>query len=271
MAAHLLIVDALNLIRRIHAVQGSPCVETCQHALDQLIIHSQPTHAVAVFDDDARSSGWRHQRLPDYKAGRPPMPDDLHNEMPALRAAFEQRGVRCWASDGNEADDLAATLALKVTEAGHQATIVSTDKGYCQLLSPGLRIRDYFQKRWLDAPFIEKEFGVLPRSCRITGVWQESAVRKSLALPVSALKARPSCWFSFKIWREFTPIWTRCRKSGAKSLRRIKKWHFFAAILHVCKPIYISTETYSSYGWRGSFVAGWRRERLILPTGLHEM
>lgn len=84
MAAHLLIVDALNLIRRIHAVQGSPCVETCQHALDQLIIHSQPTHAVAVFDDDARSSGWRHQRLPDYKAGRPPMPDDLHNEMPAL-------------------------------------------------------------------------------------------------------------------------------------------------------------------------------------------
>lgn len=163
MAAHLLIVDALNLIRRIHAVQGSPCVEACQYALEQLIIHCQPTHAVAVFDDDARSSGWRHQRLPDYKAGRPPMPDDLHNEMPVLRAGFEQRGVRCWASDGNEADDLAATLAVKVTEAGHRATIVSTDKGYCQLLSPTLRIRDYFQKRWLDAPFIEKEFGVLPR------------------------------------------------------------------------------------------------------------
>ena len=53
MAVHLLIVDALNLIRRIHAVQGSPCVETCQHALDQLIVHSQPTHAVAVFDDEA--------------------------------------------------------------------------------------------------------------------------------------------------------------------------------------------------------------------------
>ncbi|MBA0937165.1 hypothetical protein H0O51_27350, partial [Escherichia coli] len=51
-------------------------------------------------------------------------------------------------------------LAVKVTQAGHQATIVSTDKGYCQLLSPTLRIRDYFQKRWLDAPFIDKEFGV---------------------------------------------------------------------------------------------------------------
>ena len=45
----------------------------------------------------------------------------------------------------------------------NQATIVSTDKGYCQLLSPTLRIRDYFQKRWLDAPFIDKEFGVQPQ------------------------------------------------------------------------------------------------------------
>ncbi len=152
MAVHLLIVDALNLIRRIHAVQGSPCVDTCLHALEQLIVHSQPTHAVAVFDDEDRAHGWRHQRLPEYKAGRAPMPETLVAEMPALRAAFEQRGIRCWASPGSEADDLAATLAVKVAQAGHQATIVSTDKGYCQLLSPTIRIRDYFQKRWLDAP-----------------------------------------------------------------------------------------------------------------------
>lgn len=163
MAIHLLIVDALNLIRRIHAVHGSPCVTTCQHALDQLILHSQPTHAVAVFDDEARNQSWRHQMLPDYKAGRPPMPETLHDEMPDLRAAFAQRGVQSWVSPGNEADDLAATLACKVANAGHQATIVSTDKGYCQLLEPGIRIRDYFQKRWLDAPFIASEFGVSPQ------------------------------------------------------------------------------------------------------------
>lgn len=163
MSVHLLIVDALNLIRRIHAVQGSPCGETCLRALEQLIAHSQPTHVVAVFDDEERSHGWRHQRLPDYKAGRAPMPDTLVEEMPALRAAFEQRGFRCWALPGSEADDLAATLAVKVAQAGHQATIVSTDKGYCQLLSPTIRIRDYFQKRWLDAPFIASEFGVTPQ------------------------------------------------------------------------------------------------------------
>ena len=124
MAVHLLIVDALNLIRRIHAVQGSPCVDTCLHALEQLIVHSQPTHAVAVFDDEDRAHGWRHQRLPEYKAGRAPMPETLEAEMPALRAAFEQRGIRCWALAGNEADDLAATLAIKVAHAGHQVTLI---------------------------------------------------------------------------------------------------------------------------------------------------
>lgn len=162
MIIHLLIIDALNLIRRIHAVQGSPCIDTCLHAIGQLITHSQPTHVVAVFDDEDRRESWRHQKLPDYKAGRPPMPDTLHHEMPLLREAFEHLGVTCWHSPGNEADDLAATLAAKLAAGHHRATIVSTDKGFCQLLAPTVQIRDYFQKRWLDAPFIAREYGVLP-------------------------------------------------------------------------------------------------------------
>lgn len=162
MSHHLLIVDALNLIRRLHAVQGSPCVDGCVAALRQLLGHTRPSHVVAVFDGDARHQGWRHQLLPDYKSGRPPMPEDLQAEMPALQAAFRAVGVSCWIADQDEADDLAATLAVKMARAGHQATIVSTDKGYCQLLAPNIRIRDYFQKRWLDVPFIETEFGVAP-------------------------------------------------------------------------------------------------------------
>ncbi|CDM91538.1 flap endonuclease Xni [Xenorhabdus bovienii] len=159
---HLLIVDALNLIRRIHAVQGSPCVPACEHALKQLITHSSPTHAVAVFDEDDRGHSWRHQLLPDYKAGRSAMPDDLQQEMPLIKQAFNALGVTCWHAEGHEADDLAATLATKVVSTGHRVTIVSTDKGYCQLLSPNIQIRDYFQKRWLDLPFVEREFGVSP-------------------------------------------------------------------------------------------------------------
>ncbi|MDC9590632.1 flap endonuclease Xni [Xenorhabdus sp. XENO-10] len=159
---HLLIVDALNLIRRIHAVQGSPCIPACEHALKQLITHASPTHAVAVFDEDDRSHSWRHHLLPDYKAGRSAMPDNLQQEMPLIKQAFNALGVASWHAKGHEADDLAATLATKVADSGHSVTIVSTDKGYCQLISPNIQIRDYFQKRWLDLPFIQQEFGVAP-------------------------------------------------------------------------------------------------------------
>ncbi|WP_086955284.1 flap endonuclease Xni [Xenorhabdus innexi] len=162
MMIHLLIVDALNLIRRIHAVQGTPCVTACEHALKQLISHSSPTHAVAVFDEDDRCHSWRHKLLPNYKAGRSAMPEDLQQEMPMIKQAFNALGVASWHAEGHEADDLAATLATKVAATGHRVTIVSTDKGYCQLLSPNIQIRDYFQKRWLDLPFVQQEFGVSP-------------------------------------------------------------------------------------------------------------
>lgn len=162
MPIHLLIIDALNLIRRIHAVQGSPCTESCLRAVNQLRVNSQPTHAVAVFDDEARESNWRYRLQADYKAGRQPMPDNLAAEMPEIRAALTSQAIACWQAPACEADDVAATLATRVAAAGHQVTLVSTDKGYCQLLRPQIRIRDYFQKRWLDAPFVATEFGVHP-------------------------------------------------------------------------------------------------------------
>ncbi len=188
MSIHLLIVDALNLIRRIHAVQGSPCIPACRHALEQLIQHSQPTHAVAVFDEDDRSHSWRHQCLPDYKAGRTPMSEELTAEMPEMRLAFENLGVASWHSPGNEADDLAATLATRVASAGHQVTIVSTDKGYCQLLAPNIRIRDYFQKRWLDVEFVKKEFNVDVE--QLTDYWGLTGISSSKIAGVPGIGAK---------------------------------------------------------------------------------
>jgi protein Xni len=82
---------------------------------------------------------------------------------------------------------------VKVAQAGHQATIVSTDKGYCQLLSPTIRIRDYFQKRWLDAPFIASEFGVTPE--QLADYWGLAGISSSKVPGVAGIgpKAPPSC------------------------------------------------------------------------------
>ena len=185
---HLLIIDALNLIRRIHAVQGSPCGETCLSAISQLINHTNATHVVAVFDEEGRHHSWRNEKLPDYKAGRQPMPESLHTELPNLVAQFEENGIHCWQSEGDEADDLAATLAKRIADSGHTVTIVSTDKGYCQLLSPNLRIRDYFQKRWLDVPFIENEFGVKPE--QLPDYWGLAGISSSKVPGIAGIGAK---------------------------------------------------------------------------------
>lgn len=44
----------------------------------------------------------------------------------------------------------------------HQVTLISTDKGFCQLLDSGLQIRDYWPKRWLDHAFVQQQYGLLP-------------------------------------------------------------------------------------------------------------
>lgn len=167
MSIHLVIIDALNLIRRVHAAQpGEPDVQNtarvCCQALGKIINSSNPTHIVAVFDHHGEDRGWRADLLPKYKEGRKPMPPELLAGMDTIQDAFMAIGIDSLLSDGDEADDLVATLALKVADRGQQATIISTDKGYCQLLRPTLQIRDYFQHRWLDSPFIEKEYGVKP-------------------------------------------------------------------------------------------------------------
>lgn len=177
MTVHLLIIDALNLIRRIHAAQGSPCAERCLWVIQQIIQQSKPSHAVAIWDGEERQQSWRYRLFPEYKADRPTMPEELKNELPNITDAFKKCGIQCWNLAQCEADDLIATLSNKVSQVGHQVTIISTDKGYCQLLTPTLRIRDYFNKRWLDQIFVERSFGVQP--CQLTDLWGLAGINNS--------------------------------------------------------------------------------------------
>ena len=174
MSLHLVIIDALNLIRRVHSAQPDPndivrTIETTSRTLHRIINEAQPTHIIAVFDHHLQDRGWRADILPSYKEGRKPMPEPLQLGLESIQQAWWELGIDSLLSDGDEADDLVATLATKVASHGEKVTIISTDKGYCQLLSPTLQIRDYFQHRWLDAPFIEQEFGVKPQ--QLTNYW----------------------------------------------------------------------------------------------------
>ncbi|MDN3610694.1 flap endonuclease Xni [Vibrio ostreicida] len=167
MSIHLVIIDALNLIRRVHSAQPDPndiprTIATTGKTLNRILSETTPTHIVAVFDHHLQDRGWRAELLPEYKQNRKPMPAPLLSGLDTIQQAWWELGIDSLLSDGDEADDLIATLATKVASHNQTVTIISTDKGYCQLLSPSLQIRDYFQHRWLDAPFVEKEFGVQP-------------------------------------------------------------------------------------------------------------
>lgn len=191
--AHLLIFDALNLIRRLHAAiarQPLPAeallqasCQRLQQTVRTILSEVNPSHVVAVFDGDSPS--WRHQLYPAYKAGRSPMPPELANGMEQLQDSLWQCGIDSLLSEGDEADDLVATLNHKLADHQQEVTLISTDKGFCQLLDSGIHIRDYFNRRWLDHAFVEQEYG-LPASS-LVDFWAITGISGSNISGVSGI------------------------------------------------------------------------------------
>ena len=168
MRACLLLVDALNLIRRVHAAQ--PDEDTAQKAEDartatvqslrRALREVSPTHAVAVFEGEGPS--FRHALHPPYKTGRKPMPGTLAQALPAFRESFLDLGVASYSLPATEADDVIGTFARKAENADVTAVILSTDKAFLQLLSDRIRVRDHFNQKELDAGYVRQKFGVGP-------------------------------------------------------------------------------------------------------------
>jgi len=164
-----LLIDGLNLVRRIHAAvpgdEGSAdhddgVLESCTRSLRRALQREEPTHALCAFE--AQGPTWRHELHPAYKADRPLMPEALAALLPRIEAAFEALGVRCVKVPGFEADDVLATVASKIAAAGGRVIILSTDKSMLTLLRPGIRVRNHFEDRELDADHVRERFGVAP-------------------------------------------------------------------------------------------------------------
>jgi 5'-3' exonuclease len=168
MQIRFLLVDALNLIRRVYAAHpgedgpervGGALTSTIG-SLSRALRECRPTHAVIVFEGEG--PGWRRQRCPAYKAGRAPMPEALRSGLPRFQRAFLEKGVQSLCFPGVEADDVIATLAAKVARRGGHAVILSTDRAFLQLLSDRVHVRDHFRQRDLDRAFVADRYGVEP-------------------------------------------------------------------------------------------------------------
>ena len=158
MISTLLIIDAMNLIRRIYAVQEKQQKDsqtvlkmtnsTACNALKKLINIHHPTHVICVFDSHAES--WRHQLYAQYKQGRKPIPEQLKADLENIQDSFYEMGIESLVTETDEADDLIATLTTKMAINGQKSIIVSTDKGFYQLLDTQTVIYDYFQNTYTD-------------------------------------------------------------------------------------------------------------------------
>ena len=119
-----------------------------------------PTHLVAIFDHSEKT--FRNTLYDQYKAHRPPPPEDLIPQFPLVREATAAFGVHCVELPGYEADDLIATYACKAREAGGEAVIVSSDKDLMQLIGGGVVMWDPMKDRRLAEPEVFEKFGVGP-------------------------------------------------------------------------------------------------------------
>ncbi|WP_372767799.1 flap endonuclease Xni [Pseudoalteromonas sp.] len=168
MTTHLLLIDALNLIRRIYAVDSQQSgndkslaikntFSRVQNAVRKLLKQSKATHSIAVFDGE---KSWRFHYYPLYKQSRKPMPCELANALPQLYKAFSDLGISVYVPQHDEADDVISTLASKASCNKIKSTIVSTDKGFLPLLNEHIAVYDYFKSVFMSSRDVMSKFSL---------------------------------------------------------------------------------------------------------------
>jgi DNA polymerase I len=117
--------------------------------------------AVVVLFDTKRKT-FRNDIYADYKANRPPPPEELIPQFPLVRDATRAFGLYAVEREGYEADDLIATYAAQAVATGGRATIVSSDKDLMQLVGDGVVMMDPIRMTEIGPEQVAEKFGVLP-------------------------------------------------------------------------------------------------------------
>jgi len=171
---HLYLIDASGYIFRAYhalppltrksdglpvgAVQGF--CNMLYKLLQQMSADDKPTHIAAIFDKSSKS--FRNDIYPDYKAHRPPAPEDLIPQFGLIRQATEAFNVACIEQENYEADDLIATYATQAAAAGATVRIVSSDKDLMQLVTDQVMLLDTMKDKAIGRAEVIEKFGVPP-------------------------------------------------------------------------------------------------------------
>ncbi|MEM9784068.1 MAG: DNA polymerase I [Pseudomonadota bacterium] len=119
-----------------------------------------PTHMAVIFDHS--STSFRNRMYDQYKAHRPPPPEDLVPQFPLMRVATRAFGLPAVEMEDFEADDLIATYAWQARDDGAAVTIVSSDKDLAQLVGGGVVLFDPMKEVTYDSDAVRERYGVGP-------------------------------------------------------------------------------------------------------------
>ena len=165
----LVLIDGSSyLYRAFHALppltnqQGRPtgAVYGVLRMVRKLIDEEQPDKVAVVFD--AKGKTFRHEMYKEYKANRPPMPDDLRVQIEPLHELIESLGIPLISVQGVEADDVIGTLSKTGAKENYRVLISTGDKDMAQLVNDEITLINTMNNARMDCAGVEEKFGVTP-------------------------------------------------------------------------------------------------------------
>ncbi len=163
-----LIDGTAYIYRAYHAIRGLTNSEGLPtnaafgftRILIKLIEDRSPEHVAMLFD--AKGPTFRHKIYKDYKANRPPMPEDLSIQIPHIKEITKGFNIPVMEMQGFEADDLIGALGRMAEEAGFFVVMVTGDKDFVQLVTDKAVIWDPMKEKTIDIKAVRESFGVEP-------------------------------------------------------------------------------------------------------------
>jgi len=170
------IYRAFYAVRGLTTSSGLPtnAIFGFTNMLLKIINEKSPDMLAIVFDPKGPTR--RHIEYKEYKAHRPPMPRDLIPQIPYIHRLVEAFRIPVFIREGQEADDVIASLARRAESEGKEITIVTGDKDILQLVGQHIKVYDTLKDKIYEAKDVEERFGVLPdRMVEIMGLMGDAS------------------------------------------------------------------------------------------------
>ncbi|MCG8689147.1 MAG: DNA polymerase I [Desulfobacterales bacterium] len=153
---------AFHAIRSLATSSGHPTNATFgfTRILLKLLKEKQPEYAGVFFD--VKGPTFRHKMYEDYKANRPPMPEELVVQVPDIKEVVKALNIPIIQKNGYEADDLVGTYARIAQEQGYKVVMVTGDKDFIQLVTDDCILWDPMKDTVKDRAGVKDEMGIEP-------------------------------------------------------------------------------------------------------------